>query len=112
MEKNVRQKFEDKGVRVLAVNVKEEPQVVEAYRMQHGWTFPVLLDRGGTLAPRFAPSLGGLPPEVVIINGHVVLDGDLRVRHIDYLNVATFDASARQIVRALEELLKKSSSPL
>ncbi|MBI5379623.1 MAG: redoxin domain-containing protein [Nitrospirae bacterium] len=106
MEKNVRQKFKDKGVRVLAVNVKEDSQVVEAYRMQHGWTFPVLLDRGRTLAPHFAPSLGGLPPEVVIINGHVVLDGDLRVRHIDYLNVATFDASARQVVRALEELLK------
>jgi hypothetical protein len=36
-----------------------------------------------------------------------VLDSDLTVRHVDYLNVATFDASVKQVVTAVEELLKE-----
>jgi peroxiredoxin len=41
------------GFEVLAVNVKQSPQVAEAFRAQMDITFPVLLDPSGKMADRY-----------------------------------------------------------
>ena len=92
---------------MIGIDIKEGPLTVEGFRDHHAWTFPIVLDEKGSLPSRFSSSRGGLPPDVVIINSHWILDAGLTVRHVDYLNVATFDASVKQVVTAVEKLLRE-----
>ena len=105
LEKEVWQKFKNKGVQVLAIDVLETKELVEKMRKKFNWPFPVLLDTDGRVTKKFAPEKEGLSPEVAIINSHFILDSELRLRYYEYLNMERFDARARATIKKLEELL-------
>ena len=42
---NMHKAFEDKGVHILAVNIKESNLKVETFRDQYGLTFPIAIDK-------------------------------------------------------------------
>jgi peroxiredoxin len=100
------QRFKDRGVQVIVIDVKEDAGTAARFRDHHGWTFPVWLDESGELGLEFAPRKEGLPPEVAIINAHFILDGERRVRYRDYLNMERFDARATAVVEELERIVE------
>ena len=63
-------KLRDKGFVVLAVNELEDEAKVREHIMQHGHTFPVLLDRDNKVANQFG--VFGLPVSVFIDKKGVV----------------------------------------
>ncbi len=108
LEQEIWQRFRDRGVQVIAIDVKEPPEVMRPFRDRYGWTFPVWLDQTGELIPRFAPQKEFLPPEVAIINAHFILDAQGRVRYREYLNMEAFDARAQTVAAELEKVLERS----
>jgi peroxiredoxin len=105
IEGEVVSRFEDEGVKLVVVDVKEPPEVARQLPGSFGWTAPFLLDATGELSERFAPQKEGLAPEVAIINGHLVLDSDLVIRYAEYLNMERFDAHVASLVEALKRLI-------
>jgi peroxiredoxin len=108
LEQEIWQRYRDRGVQVIAIDVKEPPEVMRPFRDRYGWTFPAWLDQTGELVPRFAPEKEFLPPEVAIINAHFILDTEGRVRYREYLNMEGFDARARTVASELEKVLEQS----
>jgi len=49
---------------VLTVNLQEEPEVIEAFQKENGYTFPVLLDREGKVASQYW--IRGIPTTLII----------------------------------------------
>jgi peroxiredoxin len=45
--------LEDKGLRVVAVSVDDDRDVIERFRQEHGLTFTILHDEGAEVAHRF-----------------------------------------------------------
>jgi peroxiredoxin len=105
LELEVWQKYRDRNVQVLVVDVKEPTELVKKFRDQYGWTFPVMVDQTADVALKFALPKEGLPPEVAIINSHFIIDQRGIVRYRQYLDMEKFDARARTIVAELEKLL-------
>ena len=62
--------YEDKGLKVLLINLKEEPSQVASFIEVHGYTSRVLLDGDGAVAKRY--HVFGIPVSYLI-------DGDGRV---------------------------------
>lgn len=108
LEQEIWQRFRDRGVQVIVIDVKEPPEVMRPFRDRYGWTFPVWLDQTGELGLTFAPQKEGLPPEVAIINAHFIIDAEGRVRYREYLNMERFDARARTVAAELEKVLVQS----
>ena len=104
LESNVVDRFNDRGVRLVIVDVKEQPDIARQLPDRFGWKSPFLIDLSGEVSERFAPQKEGLAPEVAIINGHLVLDQNLVIRYAEYLNMERFDAHVTSLVDALEEL--------
>ncbi|HZD18701.1 MAG TPA: TlpA disulfide reductase family protein [Actinomycetota bacterium] len=105
LEREIWQRYRDRGLQVLSIQVKEGSALAGAFVGHHGWTFPVLVDEDGAVSERFAPRKEGLPPEVAIINAHFVLDGEGVVVHRDFLNMERFDAKATHVRAFLDEFL-------
>jgi len=105
LEREVWQKYKNRNVQVLVVDVKEPAELVKRFRDQYGWSFPVMLDEAAEVALKFALPKEGLPPEVAIINSHFIIDQEGIVRFRQYLDMEKFDARARTIVAELEKLL-------
>lgn len=103
------QRFKDRSVQVIVIDVKEAPAAMESFRGHHGWTFPVWLDETGALGLQFAPRKEGLPPEVAVINAHFILDDTGRVRYRDYLNMERFDARATAVTAEIERVVVERS---
>ncbi len=109
LEQEIWQRYRDRGLQVICIDVKESAAVMGPFVERYAWTFPVLLDDDGEVSMRFAPVKEGLPPEVAIINAHFILDGEGVVRYRDFLNMERFDAHASHVVAALDELLEEGS---
>ena len=105
LEREVWQKYKNRNVQVLVVDVKEPAELAKRFRDQYGWSFPVMLDQTAEVALKFALPKEGLPPEVAIINSHFIIDQEGIVRFRQYLDMEKFDARARTIVAELEKLL-------
>lgn len=56
-----------KGLRILAVNVRESRERISAYLQEYPVHYPVLLDETGDVATRF--QLSGLPATVFVAKG-------------------------------------------
>lgn len=104
IEHEVTSKFEERGVRLVVVDVNEAPETASQLPDRFGWSVPFLIDATGKVSTRFAPKKEGLPPEVSIINAHVVVDADRVIRYAEYLNMERFDAHVTSLVEALEQL--------
>ena len=57
------------------------------------------------MSERFAPHKEGLPPEVAIINAHLLLDADRTIRFAEYLNMERFDVHASSVAAGIEAII-------
>jgi peroxiredoxin len=70
IEKEIWQRFRDKGLEVFAIGLKENAEQASSWTSQHGLTYPVGLDADGEIYRRFGT--GSVPY-------HVVIDRDFRI---------------------------------
>ena len=104
LETEITPRFRDRGLRTVVIDVKEPPEVAGRLPDRFGWTMPFLIDGTGEVSERFAPKKEGLPPEVAVINAHIVLDSERTIRFAEYLNMERFDVHATAVAQALGEL--------
>lgn len=107
LEKEIWQKLKDRGVQVITVDVKESKELLDKFIKRFNWSMPVLLDTDGAVAEKLGPRIEGVAPDMSIVNGHIIIDREQRVRSYDFLNVMKFDAHASRVVRLLEQLLRE-----
>jgi peroxiredoxin len=105
LQADVAARFFDRGLEVIAVDVKEPPAVARQLPERFGWSFPFLVDETGEVSELFAPKKEGLPPEVAVINAHFLLGSDLVIRFVEYLNMERFDVHATAVVDAIDRLI-------
>lgn len=60
----LRSEFEDKGVKVLAINLREADKLVRDFMQKRKLGLHVVMDRDGAVAKRY--SVGGIPQTVVV----------------------------------------------
>jgi peroxiredoxin len=105
LESELVAQFADRGLRLVVVDVKEPAALARTLPERFGWTSPFLVDETGEVSERFAPPKEGLPPEVAIINAHLLLDERHVVRFAEYLNMERFDVHATSVAASLEALI-------
>lgn len=110
LEREIWQRYRDRGLRVICIDVKEGAHAMAPFVDRYAWTFPVLLDDAGEVSMRFAPIKEGLPPEVAIINAHFVLDADGVVVYRDFLNMERFDVKAGHVRAFLDRFLEGAAA--
>jgi peroxiredoxin len=105
LETELAARFAADGLRLVVIDVKEPAAVAATLPEQFGWRAPFLLDESGEVAGRFAPQKEGLPPEVAIINAHLLLDADRTIRFAEYLNMERFDVHATSVAAGIEAII-------
>lgn len=105
LEKEIWQKYKDKDVQVLAIDVKESIQIAKQFRDQYGLTFPFAVDETGEVALQFAPIKEGLPPDVAVINSHYILDKTGKIIYREFFNMEKFDLRASAVIQELDKIL-------
>ena len=71
------QRYKDKGVQVLIIDIKETRVSVEKMARKFGFSFPVLLDTDGSVATSYAPPKTVLPDlarDEVMIASNLIID--------------------------------------
>lgn len=91
--------FADKGVELVAVNMEEQPQQVRAMLERHKLNMPVVLDRDGVVAAKYA---------VTAIPQTVVIDREGKVAR---LYVGGGKNTAESLRKALQELTGAPPAP-
>lgn len=109
LESELLERFADRGLKLVVLDVKEPAAIAMTLPERFGWTSPFLVDESGEVSERFAPKKEGLAPEVAIINAHLVLDENRVVRFAEYLNMERFDIHATSVTAAIETLVGGSS---
>ena len=104
LESELVAQFADRGLKLVVVDVKE-PAVLARTARALRWTSPFLVDETGEVSERFAPPKEGLPPEVAIINAHLLLDQSGVIRFAEYLNMERFDIRATSVAASIEALM-------
>lgn len=104
LESELVAQFADRGLGLVVVDVKEPAALAATLPARFGWTSPFLVDEVGDVSARFAPHKEGLPPEVAIINAHLLLDQDRVIRFAEYLNMERFDIHATSVAAAIDAL--------
>ncbi len=107
LESELVAQFADRGLKLVVIDVKEPAALARTLPERFGWTSPFLVDQGGEVSERFAPPKEGLPPEVAIINAHLLLDGDGVIRFAEYLNMERFDIHATSVAAAIGRLMSE-----
>ena len=77
------QRFRDKGVILLGVDLKENAETIQNFTTQFGLTYPLLLDRDGAVSERY--QVRGIPTTVILD-----ADGVVRARHVGPLTEDKF----------------------
>ncbi len=108
LESELVARFADRGLRLVVIDVKEPAALARTLPERFGWTAPFLVDASGEVSERFAPLKEGLPPEVAIINAHLLLDGDRVIRFAEYLNMERFDIHATSVSAAIDQLMSEA----
>jgi peroxiredoxin len=105
LESELVAQFADRGLKLVVIDVKERAALARTLPARFGWSSPFLVDEVGELSERFAPPKEGLPPEVAIINAHLLLDEDRVIRFAEYLNMERFDVHATSVAASIETLM-------
>lgn len=89
------------------IDVKEPSDQAAAYAKRSKFSFPVLLDRDGAVAARYAPPdvLPDLARESVPIASNLLIDPEGKIRFYELLDSANFDARLVKLTALLEKLL-------
>ena len=77
------QRFRDKGVILVGVDLKENAETIQNFTTQFSLTYPLLLDRDGAVSERY--QVRGIPTTVI-----VDADGVVRARHVGPLTEDKF----------------------
>jgi peroxiredoxin len=103
----LQQKYKDRGVQALIIDVMETPAVAEAWAKKHKFSFPVLLDPDGKATTPYAPkdALPDLPRDQVPIASNLIIDGEGKIRFYTLLDSANFDARLVALRARLDEML-------
>jgi peroxiredoxin len=73
------ERFRDRGVAVLGVDVREDAQAVREFANRYGLSYPLLLDADGSVSTAY--QVRGIPTTLVLDGAGVI-----RVRHVGPLN--------------------------
>ncbi len=101
------QAYRDRGVAVLVVNVAEPDADAARWKTEAQFSFPMLLDRDGDVASRYAPleAQPDLPRHEVMVASNLVIDRTGKVRFMSLLDTRTFDARLVALRARLDEVL-------
>ena len=104
--------YQDQGVQVLVIDVKESEEATREFAERSGYTFPVLLDLDGSVSASYAPDsvLPDLPRDQVPIASNLIIDGDGVIRFYSLLDSANFDAKLIQLRGVLDQLLAEPTT--
>ena len=94
IEKEIWQRFKDKGLRVYALGVKENSEQASLWISQHNLTYPVITDPTGEIYKRFGT---GSVPYHVLLNKTLII----------HLSDEKFDKTG--IIQILDDHLKKET---
>ncbi len=102
------QKYKDKGVQVLAIDVREPKNLVKKLTKKNNFTFPVLLDNKGRVAKKYAPDY--LMPHMkkrheVPIAANLIIDRQGKIRFYEPLDTESFDAELTALKDTLNHLI-------
>jgi peroxiredoxin len=87
--------------------VKEDDKTCRKYTKRGGFTFPMLLDRDGAVATRYAPpdAQPDLDRDQVPIASNMLIDREGRIEFWTMLDTGNFDAKLVALRKKLDEML-------
>lgn len=100
--------YEDRGVRVIAVDLEESDEGYQRYLARADMPFPVLRDRLGESVVDYVPE--GAQPAItdrwkVLVSAYLLVDADGVIRFFTLVDMASFDAELVHLRRAIDEVL-------
>ena len=103
------EKYRDKRVKVLVIDVKEPKETVARWAKRSTFTFPVLLDPDGKIAASYAlpEILPDLPRDETVLASNLLIDRDGRIAFYSLLDTRAFDAKLIALKQRLDELLAR-----
>ncbi len=100
--------YKNKNVEVLIIDVKEPASLVKS-KLQENFdlTFPILLDKDGSVAASFAPEgvLPDLARDEVMLASNILIDTNGTIRFLSLLDSKNFDAKLVDLKATLDALL-------
>ena len=102
------EKYENRGVQTLAIDVMEAPPVLAGWVKKCKFTFPVLHDPDGKVTEAYAP-VGvqpDLPRNQVPIASNLIIDREGKIQFFSLLDSANFDARLIALQARLDQLLE------
>ena len=98
----IHEEFSGQGVEILAVNLGEDPEQIQAFLDENGYTFPVVADQDLTIGGLFG--VGGIPAQVVV-------NRDGRVESIQVGYFPGIKESLRQLLERLTQETPPQEAP-
>jgi len=102
------QRYKDKDVQVLIIDVKETREEAEKMVRKFGLSFPVLMDTDGSVATSYAPPKTVLPDltrDEVMIASNLIIDRQGKIRFFSVLDTTKFDAKLIALQKRLDQVL-------
>jgi len=93
IEKEIWQRFKNRGLKVFAVGLKENAEQASSWTSQHGLTYPVGLDPEGEIYKKFGT--GSVPY-------HAVIDRDFRI------SLSQEDFEKDLLIKAIQDALREA----
>ena len=105
-------KYQDRGVQVFVIDVKESKTKTHRWARSLGFTFPVLLDLNGAVSTRYSPDgiAPFLPRDQVPIGSNLIIDQEGTIRFFSLLDSVNFDAELIALTACLDHVLAKGQN--
>jgi peroxiredoxin len=110
--KKLAEDYAGKGVRVIAIGIKEPEADYRSYIARMPMGLPVLRDEGGAVALRFTPP--GAQPEfkdrtMALVTSNLVIDRKGKIRFFTVVDTVHFDAKLVHARHALDQVVAEGS---
>ena len=103
--------YADRGVKVVAVDVKEPDEAYREYVSRMTLPFPVLRDADGSVSTSFTPAKaqpGVVDRTQVVVTSNLVIDRSGRIRFFTLLDTQHFDAKLVHLRHTLDRVLEET----
>jgi peroxiredoxin len=100
--------YASRGVKVVAIDVREDEAGYQKYVTRTQMPFPVLHDREGVVSTAYAPAhaLEGVKDRTkVVVTSNLVIDREGRIRFFTLLDTTHFDADLVHVRSAIDRTL-------